>query len=469
MRAPLLACVPNVSEGRDLHLIDRLTAAIESVAETRLLHRDIGADANRTVFTFVGSPAAVRLSAKRLARACVSEIDLRGYSGTHPYIGALDVCPFVAMWGLDPHEAHWAAQDLGSYCAEQLALPVYFYEHSAQREAYRSLAHVRRGGLAHVAKRVPADAPDLGDPVPHPSAGVTVTGARDILVAFNINLDTPDEAVAKMIAREVRKLPKVRAIGWYQAAFACAQVSVNLLDYRVTGLADVYLALDRAAQGFGCRAVGSELIGMLPEAALLQAAPTFQKAELSGIALSIAVLAQGDPTQVLAQADPTQVLAEANATQVFAQADSSQVLAHADASQVLVPADASQVLAHADATQVLVPADATQVLAPANASQVLAQANATQVLAQADASQVFAQADASQVLAQADATQVFAHADQAVQSDPEPQPHVPGQPSAAYRGLVAQAAEYLGLSAVRPFVPEERVLEWVVDAIDRQA
>ena len=277
---PLLECVPNVSEGRDLGLIEALTAAITSVPGTRLLHRDIGRDANRTVFTFVGEAGAVRLSAKRLARACVERIDLRAYSGTHPYVGALDVCPFVPLWGLDPVLAKAAATDVGHHIATDLGVPVYFYEHSARRERFRSLAAVRKGGLAAVAARLPTDAPDLGGRRPHPTAGVAVVGARELLIAFNINLATRDATVARAIARELRRLPHLRAIGWYQEAFGCAQVSCNLLDYRVTGLGAAFAKTRQLARARGTDTAGSEPIGLLPEAALVDAGRVLAKAHL---------------------------------------------------------------------------------------------------------------------------------------------------------------------------------------------
>ena len=147
MERPLLECIPNVSEGRDLSVIDLLTTAITSVPEVRLLHRDVGADANRTVFTFLGPPTAVIEAAKRLAIAVVKHIDLTNYSGTHPYIGALDVCPFVPLFGLDMEVAKDAAQEVATFLGEALRVPSYLYEKSATRPLYRSLAKVRRGGI----------------------------------------------------------------------------------------------------------------------------------------------------------------------------------------------------------------------------------------------------------------------------------------------------------------------------------
>jgi len=271
--APQLECVPNVSEGRRPIVIEALTESITAVEGVRLLHRDVGVDANRTVFTFVGDPLPVRLAAKQLAAACLEHIDLREYSGTHPYIGALDVCPFVPLWGLDATEAEAAALALARYSAETLGVPAYLYAKSATRKSYRSLARVRQGGLAAVAKRSPANGPDFGTGI-HPTAGASVFGARDILIAYNVNLATKDAAVAKTIAAHIRAsnresgLPAVRAIGWYQEAFGCAQVSCNLLDYRVTGLGEVYRAVDAHARTLGTQAAGSELIGLVPEEAL---------------------------------------------------------------------------------------------------------------------------------------------------------------------------------------------------------
>ena len=258
-----------MSEGRDLRKIDALAATITSVPGVRLLHRDVGADANRTVFTFAGPPEAVRLSAKRLAAATTALIDLRDYAGTHPYVGALDVCPFVPLWGLDPVLAKATAEDVGRYVAEELGVPVYFYEQSARRERFRSLARVRRGGLAGFAARPPEDAPDLGGPLPHPTAGVTVVGVRDVLIAYNVNLATRDADIARAIAKQLRReLPRVRAIGWYQAAFGCAQVSFNLLDYRVTGMGAAFAKTRDAARALGTDVAGSELVGLAPAEAL---------------------------------------------------------------------------------------------------------------------------------------------------------------------------------------------------------
>ena len=286
---PLLECVPNVSAGRDADLVEALTGVILGVEGVDLLHRDRGVDADRTVFTFAGPPAPVTEAARRLARAARDRIDLRAYAGTHPFVGALDVCPFVPLFGLSPKHALQAAQELARYSAHELGVPVYLYEHSATRPRYRSLAAVRRGGLAAVAARAGELGPDLGAEA-HPTAGVTVTGARDLLVAFNVNLADDDPALAREVARRIRTagpprragaLPALRAIGWRQEAMGRAQVSCNLLDYRRAGLGEVYAAVRREARALGSDAAGSEPIGLVPADALTHSL-TALGAEASG-------------------------------------------------------------------------------------------------------------------------------------------------------------------------------------------
>jgi glutamate formiminotransferase len=297
MYGPLLECIPNVSEGRNLAVIDALTAAITSVEDVRLLHRDVGADANRTVFTFLGPPRAVIEAAKRLAVSVVEHIDLTNYSGTHPYIGALDVCPFVPLFGLDMKVAQEAAIEVAKYLGEELEVPAYLYEKSAIRPVYRSLAKVRKGGIeaARLRKSTrfvrdlrqnhldPAMnlGPDFGPDGIHATAGASVVGARKLLVAYNINLTTSDVQTARAIAKAVRasgtghRLPGVRAIGWYQEAFGNAQISINLTDVKKTGLAMIYETVRQEAQKHNCDVAGSEMIGLVPFAALVAAGKVY--------------------------------------------------------------------------------------------------------------------------------------------------------------------------------------------------
>ena len=291
---PLLECVANVSEGRDRTVIARLAGAIAQTPNVQLLHTDSGVDANRTVFTFVGPPDSVGEAALALAAEAIACIDLRDYDGTHPYIGALDVCPFVPLFGLPGSEALRIAEHVGQRLGERYRLPVYLYEQSATRPAYVSLAAVREGGLPAVAKRYRealsgdlGEGPDFGPEGVHPTAGASVVGARDILVAYNINLDTDDVRVARRIAKCIRasgngrRLPGVRAIGWQQPTFSCAQVSVNLTDYRRTGMGEVFRAVTEEARALGHATAGSELIGLVPLVALVNVPPAFGEAMMS--------------------------------------------------------------------------------------------------------------------------------------------------------------------------------------------
>ena len=299
----MLEVIPNVSEGRRPAVVDALTTAAASTPGAYLLHRDVGRDANRTVFTIAGDPPAVTACAKTLAAAAVELIDLRNYTGSHPYVGALDVCPFVAL-GETPHGAALAAaEEVSRFLADELAVPVYAYEHSARRAGLRRLADVRRGGLAGIAARPAADAPDFGGPLPHPSAGVSVVGARDVLVAYNVNLAGPTgrkaaTEAARAVAREVRAagggphaLPGVRALGWWQGHLGCAQVSCNLTDVEACGLAEVYEAVAERARARGCEAAGSELIGLAPLSVLAAAGRYYEPAGGSD-ARAVAVAAE---------------------------------------------------------------------------------------------------------------------------------------------------------------------------------
>ncbi len=298
MQGPLLECIPNVSEGRNLEVVDLLTAAITSVADVQLLHRDVGFDANRTVFTFLGPPTAVVEAAKRLADAVVEHIDLTDYSGTHPYIGALDVCPFVPLFGLQQKVAKQAALEMAAYLGEELKVPTYLYEKSATRPDYRLLAKVRKGGIQAVRFRQnhpdPTQdmGPDFGPNGIHQTAGASVVGARNLLVAYNINLSTSDVKIARRIAKSIRatgngqRLAGVRAIGWYQESFGYAQISINVTNVIKTGLATIYEAVREEANKHGCDVAGSEMIGLVPFSALVAAGHVYGGEPLSDYAFA---------------------------------------------------------------------------------------------------------------------------------------------------------------------------------------
>jgi glutamate formiminotransferase len=289
---PRLECVPNVSEGRHPERVARLAAAAASGEGVRLLDVSSDPDHNRTVLTLAGDAPGLRQSLLALYATALQEIDLTRHEGVHPRVGAVDVVPFVPLGDTPMAEAVAAAEDLAAAVAERFGLPVYLYEQAARIPERRRLADIRRGGFEGFAAKIedPAWAPDFGPGRVHPTAGVTVIGARFFLIAFNALLDTADVGIARQVARRVREsgggLPAVRAMGVYLASRGRAQVSMNLVDYRQTS---VLTALDRVrteAEALGARVVRSEVIGLMPEAAALEVArealllPEFGKGNL---------------------------------------------------------------------------------------------------------------------------------------------------------------------------------------------
>jgi len=265
-----IECVPNFSEGRCEETLAAIAhaAAVPGVT-LRDIHRD--ADHNRSVFTLTGEAAAVAEAAFRMAEVAAQRINLRTQRGQHPRIGATDVVPFVPLAGAEMADAVRLAREVGQRLADQLHIPVFLYEAAATRPECENLADVRKNAAVLT--------PDFGPSTAHPTAGCTAVGARKPLIAFNMLLNTPDVAVAKKIARAVRfsdgGLPYCKALGLFLADRNLAQVSMNLTDYEQTPLATVYEAVCEAAQTHGARVVESELVGLAPEAALLDCAARF--------------------------------------------------------------------------------------------------------------------------------------------------------------------------------------------------
>jgi glutamate formiminotransferase len=273
---PLLECVPNLSEGRRPEVVARLAAAV-SAPGVRLLDVSSDPDHNRSVLTLAGEPDDLIAGLLGLYEAALAAIDLRRHEGVHPRIGAVDVVPFVPLGDSPMALAAATARRLAAEVGRRFGLPVYLYEAAADRPERRSLAAIRRGGFEGFAAKLsdPLWAPDHGPARLHPSGGATVIGARFFLIACNAILDTADAAVARAVAGAVREagggLPAVRALGFYLASRGCAQVSMNLTDFRRTSLAR---ALDRVraeAAARGARVVASELVGLLPQQAALDA------------------------------------------------------------------------------------------------------------------------------------------------------------------------------------------------------
>lgn len=287
---PILECIPNFSEGRDEHKIQAVADAIRSVSGAHLLHIDASPAANRTVMTFAGEPGAVIDAAYRAIATAAEVIDMQQQEGVHPRIGATDVCPLVPIAGMSMEDADNYAQQLGEKVGTKLNIPVYMYEYSATADYRRALPDIRSGQYEKFAQKMNKAEwlPDYGPHTFNSHTGATVIGARKILVAFNISINTDDVSKAEYIAKHLRErgytsvvdgnkkkipglLPKLRAIGWYMKDFEHAQVSTNLIDYTVTSPLKVWEACRQVAESIGVQLLGSELIGLMPEACLIEA------------------------------------------------------------------------------------------------------------------------------------------------------------------------------------------------------
>lgn len=275
----LVECVPNVSEGRDRATLDALAASITDVPGATLANVHADADHHRAVLTFLGAPDAVEAAAAALAARVVERLDMRRHHGLHPRVGALDVLPFVPLAGVAMADAVALARRVGAAIGRRHGLPVYYYGAAATRPERRTPRELRRGGYEGLAGRLatPDGAPDDGPARFDPRAGAVLVGAREILVAFNVWLDTGDVALARAIAAGVREssggLPAVQAMGVRLASRGLAQVAMNLLDHR---RAPIPLAFDRVVEEARRRGVGvrrAELVGLAPRAAFAGRAP----------------------------------------------------------------------------------------------------------------------------------------------------------------------------------------------------
>ena len=299
----LVECVPNFSEGRDPARIEALAAAAGSVPGAALLdlHRD--PDHNRCVLTLVGEPQAVAEAAFRAVAVAVAQLDLRTHQGVHPRIGVADVIPFVPLRGASLGECAELARVLGRRLADELALPVYLYGAAATRPERASLPWLRQPQFEGLGAALASEerAPDFGPRQPHPSAGASAVGARELLLAFNVDLETQDLRLARRIARALRTssggLPGVQAKGLPLAAQGRVQVSTNLFSLGETGPARVYAEVARLAAAAGVEVAGSELVGLLPEQALLEAAQVGLglRQDLGPCVLERRIAALGDP------------------------------------------------------------------------------------------------------------------------------------------------------------------------------
>jgi glutamate formiminotransferase/formiminotetrahydrofolate cyclodeaminase len=296
----IVECVPNVSEGRDRAVLDRIAAAVSAVEQVQLLDMDPGQETHRTVFTFIGPPAAVAEAAFRLARTAAELIDMTRHSGAHARMGATDVIPFVPVGGgATMEDCIELAKQVGRRIGEELGIPIYLYERAASRPERESLADVRRGEYEKLPDKLatPEGAPDYGPAEFVPRSGATAVGARPFLIAYNVDLNTSDRKLAHDIALDIReqgrwardgdgkivrdgegnkvrkpgKHQKVRAVGWYIPEFGRAQVSINLTDFHVTPPHVVFESIREEARRRGLRVTGSEIVGLVPLEAMLAA------------------------------------------------------------------------------------------------------------------------------------------------------------------------------------------------------
>lgn len=314
----LVECVPNISEGRNPAVIEAVSQVVETVEGVRLLDVDPGKSTNRTVITFVGPPEAIGEAAFRLIKKAAELIDMRKHRGEHPRMGATDVCPFVPVSGVTMEECTAIAHAVGERVGKELGIPGYFYESAAKAEARRNLAHCRKGQYEGLAKLESSEgAPDFGPAAWNDQtkrSGATAIGARDFLIAYNINLNTTSSRRANAIAFDIREsgrvqrtggpgsatvkdaqgepvrvpgsLKAVKGIGWYIEEYGIAQLSLNLTDIQIT---PVHIAFDEAcakAHERGIRVTGSELVGLLPLRVLTDAADYFLRKQQRSLGIS---------------------------------------------------------------------------------------------------------------------------------------------------------------------------------------
>ena len=283
--AKLMECIPNISEGRRMDLVEEFADIVRAVPGVTLIDYSSDASHNRSVFTFLGEPNQVLEAAFRFAQHAVEKIDLRVHQGEHPRMGAVDVIPFVPIRDMDMAECVELSKVLGARLADELDLPVFLYEESASAPHRKNLAAIRKGQFEGMAEKVLDEQwhPDFGGNRIHPSAGVVAVGARQPLIAFNINLDTSDVSIAKRIAKIIREkdggFRAVKALGVMLEERNLAQVSINMCDYKQTPLYRVLEFVRFEAARYGVHVVGTEIIGLAPMMAFVDAADYYLQIE----------------------------------------------------------------------------------------------------------------------------------------------------------------------------------------------
>jgi len=290
---PIIECVPNISEGRRPEVVERVVARVRQVAGVRVLDYSSDPSHNRSVLTLAGDAAPLKEAVLALFEAVVPEIDLRTHSGEHPRLGAVDVVPFVPIEGVTMNACVALARETAAEVARRFQVPVYLYEDASDNPARKNLEDIRRGEFEGLAAKMASSGwtPDYGPPTPHPSAGATVIGARMPLIAYNINLATDRLDVAKKIAAAVRHssggFRYVKAMGVRLEDRGIVQVSMNLTNYEKTPMFRVFEAVKSEAARYGINILESEIVGLVPAAAL------------HGTAEHVLQLSEFKPNQVL--------------------------------------------------------------------------------------------------------------------------------------------------------------------------
>jgi glutamate formiminotransferase / 5-formyltetrahydrofolate cyclo-ligase len=274
----IVECVPNFSEGRDLKVVEEIVTPLRAKAGVKLLDYQTDADHNRVVVTVVGEPEPLKAAVLEAMAAAIKLIDLTRHSGQHPRMGAVDVVPFIPIRNVTPEEALALARDVAQAAAQQFELPIFLYEKAASAPHRINLADIRKGQFEGMAEKLkdPAWRPDFGPSKVHPTAGVTAIGVRMPLVAYNVNLDTADLAIADRIAKAVRHISGglrfVKAMGVELKDRGIVQVSINMTDYQKTALYRVFELIRIEARRYGVNVLGSEIVGLTPMEALIDSA-----------------------------------------------------------------------------------------------------------------------------------------------------------------------------------------------------
>lgn len=299
----LVECVPNFSEGRDPETIDAIGSSVKRVTGAKLLGIEPDRDYNRTVVTIVGEPSAVVEAAFQATKTAAERIDMSKHTGEHPRIGATDVVPFIPICGVTMDDCTRLANAYGERVGRELKIPVFLYEHAARSSKRKNLSEIRQGEYEGLAEKIqkPEWRPDYGEAVFNKRSGATVTGARKFLIAYNVNLSTPDQQIAQEIASRIREsgraakdehgkpvknekgeiikipgtLKAVKAMGVFLERYGIAQVSMNLIDFERTSMHTAYEEVRRQAQLLGVDATGSELVGLAPLQAILKSGESY--------------------------------------------------------------------------------------------------------------------------------------------------------------------------------------------------